>query len=73
MTDSVSVTGKIRLTLEIDWPHTFGEKASGIDIYTTAARECGNILQRALTDGKVKYRIIGEIEPLMVILPVKKR
>ena len=68
----VSTTGRIRLTLEINWPHTFGEKASAVDIYTTVARECQRSLEKALEDSKISYRIIGEIEPLMVILPVKK-
>ena len=72
MQDKVSVTGRIQVTMEIDWPHSFGEKATAIDIYQTAARECEERLRRALMDGNVSFRIIGEVKPLMVILPVKK-
>lgn len=72
MADKVSVTGKIRVTLEIDWPHTFGEGAQAKDIYITAQKECRNILERALEDNKIRHRIIGDVETLMVILPVKK-
>lgn len=68
----VSTTGKIRLTLEIDWPHSFDEKATAVDIYVTVARECENILRKALMEAEVSYRIVGPVEPLMVILPVKK-
>lgn len=72
MSDIVSTTGRIKLTLEVDWPHSFDQKATAVDIYTTVARECKNILEKALRDNKVSYRIIGDIEPLMVIHPVKK-
>lgn len=72
MTDTVSTTGRIRLTIEIDWPHTFDGQAKAADIYQTVARECETIVRHAFDEAKVKYRIIGEIEPLMVILPVKR-
>ena len=71
-TDKISTTGRIRLTLEIDWPHSFGEGAIDRDIYQTVQRECLNILTQTLDKGEVRYRIIGEVEPLMVIYPVKK-
>ncbi len=72
MTDKVSTSGRIRVTLEIDWPHTFGEKATAVDIYTSVARECENILRNALTDAKVRFRIIGDVEPIMVLHPVAR-
>lgn len=72
MTECVSTTAKIRLTLEIDWPHSFGEKATAQDIYTTAARECETIMRNALNNASVRFRVIGDIEPLMVIVPVKR-
>lgn len=72
MAEAVKVTGQIRLTLEIQWDASFGEKASAIDIYTTVARECQNKLENALKEGKVGYRIVGQVEPLMVIYPCKK-
>lgn len=72
MADTVSTSGRIRLTLEIDWPASYGEKATAADIYSTVARECETILRHALVEAKVSYRIIGTIEPIMVIYPVKK-
>lgn len=68
----ISTTGRIKVTLEIDWPHSFGKSATAEDIYTTVARECTTLFRRALDEGKVKYRIVGDIEPVMVIHPVKK-
>lgn len=70
--DKVFTTGRIRLTLEIEWPHYFGEKATAVDIYTTATKECTNILHSALRDAGVKYKVIDEVEPLMVITPARK-
>lgn len=70
--DLVSTSGKINVTLEIDWPHTFGEKATAVDIYKTVAHECENILRDALDKAGVRFRVIGEIKPLMVIYPTKK-
>lgn len=72
MTMTVSTSGQIRVTLEIDWPHTFGEGATASDIYKTVAKECQAALERALNEAKVRFRIIGEIEPIMVIYPVKR-
>jgi len=69
---TVSVTGKISVTLEVDWPHSFGANANAADIYTTAARECRQILEKALANANVRYRIIGEVSPSMIIVPVKK-
>jgi hypothetical protein len=68
----VSVTGKISVTLEVEWPHSFNATAHASDIYTTAARECRQILETALRDAKVRYRIIGEVQPSMIIVPVNK-
>lgn len=72
MKDSVSASAQIRLTLEIQWNASFGEGATAKDIYTTAARECQRSLETALTNAKVGYRILGDIEPMMVIYPVKR-
>jgi hypothetical protein len=72
MTDSVSTTGRIQVTLEIDWPHSFGENATAKDICTTVAKECRNALESSLIANKVSYRIIGEIKPIMVVYPTTK-
>lgn len=72
MADTVSVTGRIQVTIEVDWPHSFGEKATAVDIHTTVARECENVMRNALNKADVSYRIIGTVKPLMVIFPVKK-
>lgn len=69
---TVSTSGRIQVTLEIDWPYSFCEKATAVDIYTTVAKECENILRNALNEAKVKFRIVGEIQPIMVVHPVKK-
>lgn len=70
--DKVSTSGRIRLTIEIDWPNSFDEKATAIDINKTVTRECESLLRRALDNRGVQYRIIGEIEPIMVIYPTKR-
>lgn len=72
MVDKVSVTAKIQATLEITWNHSFGENAQAVDIYNTAARECKQGLTNALDKAGVRYKIIGDVEPMMVILPVSK-
>lgn len=72
MTDTVSTTARIRVTLEVDWPHSFGGDATARDIYTTAARECRVLLESALQKSGISYRLMGEIEPLMVIRPARK-
>ncbi|MBZ9706094.1 hypothetical protein LB543_05090 [Mesorhizobium sp. ESP7-2] len=72
MTDKMTTTGRIKVTLEIDWPHSFDQKATAADIYTTVARECENLLRSALREADVGHRIIGPIEPLMVVYPCKK-
>ncbi len=67
----VSTTGRIRVTIEVDWPHSFDEGATAKDINSTVLRECTNILEQALREANVRFRIIGDIEPLMVIYPTK--
>lgn len=68
--DIVSCTAKIQVTLEISWPYSFGEKATAADIYSTSKRECINLLCESLSKNNVAYRIIGDVIPMMVVLPV---
>lgn len=72
MTSQLSTTGRIRLEIEIDWNHTFDENAKAADIYTTVAKECEATLRNALIASKVSFRIIGSVQPIMVVHPVSK-